>query len=238
MHPQGLVKHNPHKNLKSISHKVKNTLKENKIGSSGSRPSFKPQTTRALNLNNSNQKSTLKQKEKMKISRIGILNKSNKYRGVRGAKTLLLGNPRDSIKRRSQNKTTMNYSKENHDLKALPKHFPLTNTKHRKNVTSGGSYSTIQAKSVIKRKYFGPSGNKLGISEDVGSSKSKIENSYSKQIKRIKQKSSHTFGDLSKISLILNKGKMTGGKLPSAHIKKSSVSKVSNSIKVIRKIYL
>ena len=209
-----------------MSNKAKGPLTGSKIGTSGSRPTFKPQTTRALNLNNSNQKSTLKQKDRLKISRLGMMNKNGKYHGIRGAKTLLLSNPRDSIKRRSQNKTTMNYSKESYDFKALPKHFPITNPKHRKNVTSGGSYSTIQAKNVLKKKYFGPAGNKLSYGDDTGSSKGKMGNSYSKQIKRIKQKSSHTFGDLSKISLILNKGTIASGKLSTTHNKKSSIAKV------------
>jgi hypothetical protein len=54
------------------------------------------------------------------VSKIGILN-TRKFPGIRGSKALMASNPRDSLKRRSQNKTTMNFSKESTELKTIGK---------------------------------------------------------------------------------------------------------------------
>ncbi len=107
--PHGIKKSNEG-NLKSISNKVKQAMTTQKFSNGVARPSFKAQTTRAVaNLKN-NTKSNLKKKEKYKESRLGLLNKSNKYTGVRGLHKPLLGShPRDGLKRRNQNKTIMNY---------------------------------------------------------------------------------------------------------------------------------
>lgn len=222
------------RHLKSINSKVKNVLNKKKFPSTGGKESFKPLTTRTLNnLNSSNSKSMGKTNDRVKISRLGIT-KVNKYQNARTTKPLLVSNHRDSIKRRSQNKTTMNYSKESADLKIVAKPAQVVLPKHTKNVTSGGSYSTIQTKNAITRKYIGSTGSKLGQPEGTGGSSSKLTSSYSKQVKRIKQKSSHTFGDLSTISSILNKGSVISGKIAKTHAKKMSESTVSKTTKPLK----
>mmetsp|Transcript_29390 Transcript_29390/g.28993 ORF Transcript_29390/g.28993 Transcript_29390/m.28993 type:complete len:171 (-) Transcript_29390:39-551(-) len=118
----------------------------------------------------------------------------------------------------------MNYSKNRKGLKNIAKNVPISLPKHRKNVTSGGSYSTIQAKGITRKKYIAGKGSKLGYLDEANS-RTKFESSYTKQGKRIKQKSSHTFGDLAKINLILNKNTNTIGKIPSTHTKKLSMIK-------------
>ena len=148
------------KNMKSVSNKVKHVLNGQKFANSGWRPTFKPQTTRVIkNLSNSNQKSVIKSKDRLKIGRIRPLNKSNNYTRIRGGtKSLLISNPKDSIKRRGQNKAVMHYLKEKPGLKKFSKQvsisisdkIPQSIPKHKKNVASGGSYSTIQAKGVWK----------------------------------------------------------------------------------------
>jgi hypothetical protein len=50
----------------------------------------------------------------------------------------------------------------------------------------------MQTSGTIKKRYLGATGQNLGAS-------------YAKNAKRVKQKSSHTFGDLSTISTILSK---------------------------------
>jgi len=229
IYQQSVSKQLKEKNMKSVSNKVKKVFNGQKFANSGSRPTFKPQTTRAIkNINSYNQKSVIKPKDKSKIAKLGHLNKSNKYTGIRGgAKSLIISNPRDSIKRRGQNKTTMNFSKERTELKKfskqvpvfISKQVPITVPKHRKNVTSGGSYSTMQGKGVLKKKYTPTIGNKLGYPRGALSSNSKLKSNYSKQMRRIKQKPSHTFGDLSRISLILSKGSIHLGKFSNTHTK-------------------
>jgi len=201
------------RNLKSISHNAKQTSNIQKVPTSDSRPSFKPQTTRTnKHLGSYNQKVAIKPKNRLKISRLGHLNKSSKYQGMRGGKPLMSSNPKDNIKRRSNNKISINYAKEKYDItKKFTKHIPISVPKYKKNVTSGGSYSSIQAKGTLNRKYIHGKGSRLEYSNDAGVSNSKLKNSYSKQMKRIKQKSSHTFADLSRISLILSKGSMPQG---------------------------
>lgn len=53
-------------------------------------------------------------------SKLSILN-AKKYPHTRGAKPLIAQNPRESLKKRGQNKTTMNYSKESSDIKSVSK---------------------------------------------------------------------------------------------------------------------
>lgn len=71
----------------------------------------------------------------------------------------------------------------------------------------------------FENKYKPVSRSKLGCLKDDVSSNSKFINNYSKQMKRIKQKSSHTFCDLSRISLILSKESASSSKLQVSHIK-------------------
>lgn len=222
------------RHLKSINNKVKNVLNKKKFPSVGGKETFKPQTTRIVNnLNSSNSKSMAKPKDRIKISRLGVT-KPIKYQNTRIAKPLLATNHRDSIKRRSQNKTTMNYSKESNDLKVVSIPAQTALSKHKKNVTSGGSYSTIQTKNAIARKNIGSAGSKIGQSDGVGSAGSKLISSYSKQVKRIKQKSSHTFCDLSTISSVLNKGSVASGKMTKSHMKKMSESTAYKATKPIK----
>ena len=52
------------------------------------------------------------------VSKLGIIS-SQKIPKTHITKTQLISQPRDSIKRKNHNKSTMNYSKENTDFKPL-----------------------------------------------------------------------------------------------------------------------